>query len=600
MSFERIKSEGFFESGSFELTKSRYGFPTKLWTSIDMSRSNTIKTKDTEESFNLERLIMRHKSLKLDTPSSAFNRDILDKHIQPFTMQFNNIEIEREFLQQHALNQRRVIYMGYIAVTVGGALLITFSVLIRDLKHRLCLKASGQCREACESMFTVAKVQLDSMLTFVVPFCGFVTLVGIAAHTYIHRNAKIENKAWSLLAVGITYTTMISGFAFLAGVFNQVDSFWMIRLFGGYNLLLLIAISFSGLLFWPIVLLYVICSCFYYGASIPVMVDDFHQIIGDLDTMSEIEPTFEIVLFSGTAALNFICNILMVIGAYYYERAFRRDFLEGFMIQHQQDKVIGQTKKREQILKDALENILPPTLVNALHAQSYQLSSCSDLKSLSHEHDGVSILYADIVDFTMFAKQVDSRIVMNYLNELFQRFDGMCDSLNVYKVETIGDCYVAAVGIVTGKVLTQPVHALEGKREVKRSPSYLFNGRLGNFSEDTEMLDASQQNTEDMVNFAKVMVREARKILKPDLEIPTLLRIGIHTGPCMSGVVGTKKMRFSLFGETVNIASWLEQNGSCNAIHASDVVAGLVPHETWIATKECCEKYKIQSYMLSL
>ena len=59
------------------------------------------------------------------------------------------------------------------------------------------------------------------------------------------------------------------------------------------------------------------------------------------------------------------------------------------------------------------------------------------------------MLYADIVGFTSFSAQVDPINVMLYLNELFKTFDGLCDQFKVYKIETVGDCYVAAVGVVT-------------------------------------------------------------------------------------------------------------------------------------------------------
>ena len=68
----------------------------------------------------------------------------------------------------------------------------------------------------------------------------------------------------------------------------------------------------------------------------------------------------------------------------------------------------------------------------------------------------------------------------------------------------------------------------------------------------------------------------------------------------MSGVVGTKKMRFSLFGKTVNISSWMEQNGLPNAIHASDVVFGLSPQENWVLSRDKCGEYDMESYILNV
>merc|ERR1711985_95565 len=101
--------------------------------------------------------------------------------------------------------------------------------------------------------------------------------------------------------------------------------------------------------------------------------------------------------------------------------------------------------------------------------QQDQLSSNSFKKfqSLSQRHMGVSMLFADLVGFTSFAAQVDPFKVMVFLNDLFHVFDGMCDEYNVYKIETIGDCYVAAVGVVTGELMNMKVAASQSARSKK-------------------------------------------------------------------------------------------------------------------------------------
>ena len=67
---------------------------------------------------------------------------------------------------------------------------------------------------------------------------------------------------------------------------------------------------------------------------------------------------------------------------------------------------------------------------------------------LAREHSNVSILFMDIVGFTPLAKSVHPQEVMHMLNELFSEFDALCNEFGVYKVETIGDCYVVAAGLV--------------------------------------------------------------------------------------------------------------------------------------------------------
>merc|ERR1712188_322958 len=104
-----------------------------------------------------------------------------------------------------------------------------------------------------------------------------------------------------------------------------------------------------------------------------------------------------------------------------------------------------------------MESILPHFVVQAVQRGHFSLENPAE--NLSQHHEGVSILFADIVGFSSFAKQVDSIIVMHYLNDLFDHFDNETDSHNVYKIETVGDCYVCAVGVVTGKQLKMDASA---------------------------------------------------------------------------------------------------------------------------------------------
>lgn len=70
------------------------------------------------------------------------------------------------------------------------------------------------------------------------------------------------------------------------------------------------------------------------------------------------------------------------------------------------------------------------------------------LKSLATRHAAVTILFADVVGFTAMSQAVDAAEVMNFLNSLYTRFDRLTDKHHVYKVETIGDCYMVAGGLL--------------------------------------------------------------------------------------------------------------------------------------------------------
>ena len=148
-----------------------------------------------------------------------------------------------------------------------------------------------------------------------------------------------------------------------------------------------------------------------------------------------------------------------------------------------------------------LENILPSFLVGKLKEPREARAG------LSQRHVGVSMLFADLVGFTTFSSQVDPFKVMIFLNDLFQVFDSLCDQYNIYKVETVGDSYVAAVGVITGQ-LTTDGETLAGGARAREKASL---------------------NAKDAVGFAKAMIRGSRMVLKPEVNTPAIVRIGIHT-----------------------------------------------------------------------
>ncbi|GAX85402.1 hypothetical protein CEUSTIGMA_g12818.t1 [Chlamydomonas eustigma] len=154
-------------------------------------------------------------------------------------------------------------------------------------------------------------------------------------------------------------------------------------------------------------------------------------------------------------------------------------------------------------------------------------------------HPAVTILFADIVGFTTLSKEVEPEQVMYMLHDLFTRFDAMCIARGIYKVETIGDCYMASSGLI----VETDDHALQ------------------------------------MVEFAKGML-EAAKAVKNPTGGTVQIRIGIHSGRVMSGIVGSLRAHYGLFGDTVNTASRMESTSLPMQIQLSEATYSLLPAET--------------------
>lgn len=145
--------------------------------------------------------------------------------------------------------------------------------------------------------------------------------------------------------------------------------------------------------------------------------------------------------------------------------------------------------------------------------------------------DSVTVFFSDVVSFTKVAARGTPLQVVNLLNDLYTIFDGIIDAHDVYKVETIGDGYLCVSGLP---------HR---------------NGH---------------QHIKEICSMALGFMSSIKSFKIPHLPMETVnLRIGVHSGSVVAGVVGLTMPRFCLFGDTVNTASRMESNGKPGKIHLS-------------------------------
>jgi class 3 adenylate cyclase len=170
-----------------------------------------------------------------------------------------------------------------------------------------------------------------------------------------------------------------------------------------------------------------------------------------------------------------------------------------------------------------LLNILPQQIVDRLEAGETQIAD---------RLPAVTVLFSDFVGFTETSSNLDPQVLVSELNALFSRFDELCERFGVEKIKTIGDAYLA-VGGLPG---TNPDHV----RAVAALALEMVNVIKGVGASDG---------------------REWR------------IRIGIHTGPAVAGVIGTRKFAYDVWGDTVNVASRLEASAEPNRIHVSQAAA---------------------------
>ena len=146
-------------------------------------------------------------------------------------------------------------------------------------------------------------------------------------------------------------------------------------------------------------------------------------------------------------------------------------------------------------------------------------------------HD-VSLLFADLVGFTALSTRVDPRGLLDLLERIFSEFDRLTVSYELEKVKTIGDAYMAVGGA----------------------------------------LACTHAHLNQCARLAIAMLRAVERI-GAETGHALAIRIGIHAGPAIAGVIGTNRLSYDLWGETVNFASRLESSGLPGRIHVSAAVA---------------------------
>ncbi|XP_040469819.1 guanylate cyclase soluble subunit beta-2-like [Falco naumanni] len=173
-----------------------------------------------------------------------------------------------------------------------------------------------------------------------------------------------------------------------------------------------------------------------------------------------------------------------------------------------------------------------------------------------------TILFSDVVTFTNICAQCEPIQIVLMLNSMYLRFDRLTTVHDVYKVETIGDAYM----VVGGVPVPVPTHA------------------------------------ERVANFALGMIIAAKGVQNPVSGNPIQIRVGIHTGPVLAGVVGEKMPRYCLFGDTVNIASRMESHGVPSKIHLSSSAYQCLKYKNFEMTErgeiEVKGKGKMHTYFL--
>lgn len=239
----------------------------------------------------------------------------------------------------------------------------------------------------------------------------------------------------------------------------------------------------------------------------------------------------------GENIINFISENIVVIGflqvflfalMYLWHRVSltkQRKIIENEFYDKNRE-IIDQKEKAEHLVS----NLLPKQTAEELQSTG---------KVSSRRFRMVTVLFSDIHGFTKIVEQMNPEDLIDELDKFFMHFDSVVEKYNIEKIKTVGDAYMCAGGI-PNKNRTNPIEVILAAMEIQQ---YMKN--------------------------MKINSKAGKKAIWG-------LRIGVHTGPVIAGVVGTKKVSYDIWGDTVNTASRMESSGSVSEINISAMTYMLV------------------------
>nr|XP_026694132.1 soluble guanylate cyclase 88E-like [Ciona intestinalis] len=200
------------------------------------------------------------------------------------------------------------------------------------------------------------------------------------------------------------------------------------------------------------------------------------------------------------------------------------------------EEIIRTLENEQQVTDNLLYSMIPKEIASSLRKGNTSVSLCE-------KYEDVTVLFSDVVNFAHICDHIEPHEIMKTLNKMVKVFDILCKTFNTYKVETVADGFMCISG----------------------APTY------------------DENHTKVMADMAIEMLIGIKTVLVPKSREPIKIRIGLHCGGVVAGLVGHKIPRYCLFGDTVNIASKLEAAGKAERIQISQCCKDkLVTYGTYV------------------
>ena len=184
------------------------------------------------------------------------------------------------------------------------------------------------------------------------------------------------------------------------------------------------------------------------------------------------------------------------------------------------ERSLAELQREREKSERLLRNILPEKIADRLK---------NGESTIADSFQDVTVLFADLKGFTEFSQHTDAQHLVGLLDEIFSAFDHLAHIHGVEKIKTIGDAYMAVAGLP----VPRPDHA-------------------------------------DAVAAMAIGMQQAFRDVMTNRSLGLEVRIGMHSGPVVAGVIGRHKFTYDLWGDTVNLASRMESHGEPSRIHVSE------------------------------
>jgi adenylate cyclase len=187
---------------------------------------------------------------------------------------------------------------------------------------------------------------------------------------------------------------------------------------------------------------------------------------------------------------------------------------------------LAQIEREKQYSESLLKNVFPAEIASRLQSGTTRVAD---------QFECATVLFADIVGFGKITSQMRAYEIVGCLNQLFSEFDNLLGSSGIEKIKTIGDNYMVVAGVPRPRA----------------------------------------DHAEVAVDIALRMIKVSQR-LRTQLPLPLPIRVGLHSGPVMAGIIGTHRFAYDVWGDTVNLASRVEYASEANRVLISSATAALL------------------------